>query len=163
MARCGVLAVPRRERAAVVAVGAVHPERLRHVHHQRVGPLGLLDRLAVARRAVPSSTPRGSSLPWSRNGVNGSYGSDVKTDLRRRVFWPAWLPAHALGGARSGILEPDIRRHRLPRWQVKQVTPVFATWLFQSAVDVPGHLRACAARRPWCTARRRRGPAPAWQ
>src|SRR5262245_58325187 len=42
--------VPSRERAAIVAVRAVHPERFREVHHEAVGPLRLLDRGAMPFR-----------------------------------------------------------------------------------------------------------------
>ena len=43
------IALPALERARVVAIRAIHAQRRRHVCHQAVGPLRLLDGLPIAR------------------------------------------------------------------------------------------------------------------
>ena len=103
---------PVPERPRIVAVGAVYPQRLREVDHQRIRPVRLLDRRRIRAGQCHRGLDTDIGIPLEegrerivRKGrVTHRPGGDVLPGLRFR---------HADGMCHTGVVEPDLGGHRV--------------------------------------------------
>ena len=130
---------PILERLRVVAIGAVHAQRCRHVRHQPISPLGLLDRLAVARRQRRWAVHADVLLVQQKRG-EGVVGQRGQIDHCRRLVLSC-LVAHEVRAIRLRVgLEPDGAGHGLaPVAGVAGHPGLGNVWL-PVGVDVLSHL-----------------------
>ena len=108
--------LPRLKRLGVVAIGAIDAERLRHVHHQAVGELGLLGRVAVCRSAghgqcfIPVDPDRLGVLQIMAERIVGQRGI---AHAGSRLVLAFQITQQGAGRALVGWRKPDLVGHRI--------------------------------------------------
>mmetsp|Transcript_53735 Transcript_53735/g.126560 ORF Transcript_53735/g.126560 Transcript_53735/m.126560 type:complete len:307 (-) Transcript_53735:4949-5869(-) len=103
---------PGAQGAGVVALRAVDAQRIRHVHHQAIGPLRLLDRLAVAGRERLGAR-HADRFGAKQEGCERVVRQRGQPDAGRGCVLPGTVTGKAVGALGLQRLEPDLLGHRL--------------------------------------------------